>query len=173
MSAVALKGARVLYREISLVSVFGLRGTLYVEKVEDAEGVSVETEGPYEVKVADDSWLWIYPEGQEPPPPAGPITVRSQNDITAGGTNFGSVDTIASVGFLPNPGPGIGGRVSPRGRARVSPRALRARVSPRVKGSVWVTGPPGTRFELIACQGVWKGPRGNRSMRGNRQFDIR
>jgi hypothetical protein len=149
----------VLYPDISLVSVYGLRGTLHVEKVQDAEGVSVETEGPYEAKVAEDSWLRIYPEDQEPPLPPRSIRVRSQNDITAGGTHFGSVDATAAVGFLPRSGPRI--------RARLSRRVSRA------KGTVRITAPPGTRFELIGCQGVWKGPRGSRSMMGSRQFDIR
>ena len=149
----------MLYPDISLVSVYGLRGTLHVQKVQDAEGVSVETEGPYEAKIAEDSWLRIYREGQEPPLPPHSITVGSQSDITAGGTHFGSVDATTAVGFLPRSGP--------RARARLSRRASRA------KGTVRITAPPGTRFELIGCQGVWKGPRGLRSMTGNRQFDIR
>ena len=146
----------MLYPDISLVSVYGLRGTLHVQKVQDAEGVSVETEGPYEAKVAEDAWLRIYPEGQEPPLPERSITVRSASDITAGGTNFGSVDATTAVGFLPRSGP-----------------RMRARLSRRAKGTVRITAPPGTRFELIGCQGVWKGPRGSRSMMGYRQFDIR
>jgi len=150
----------VLYRDIALVSVYGLRGTLHIQTGQDAEGVSVETEGPYEAKVADDSWLRIYPEGQEPPLPPQSITVRSQDDITAGGTNLGSVDATTAVGFLPHP------RSGPRMRARISRRVS------RVKGTVRITVPPGTRFELIGCQGVWKGPRGSRSMMGYRQFDI-
>ena len=150
----------MLYHDISLVSVYGLRGTLHVQKVQDAEGVSVQTEGPYEAKVAEDSWLRIYPEGQEPPLPPHSITVRSQSDITAGGTNFGSVDATTAVGFLPRSGPRSGPRI-------------RARISRRGKGTVRITAPPGTRFELIGCQGVWKGPRGSRSMTGYRQFDIR
>ena len=149
----------MLYPDISLVSVYGLRGTLHVQKVQDAEGVSVETEGPYEAKIAEDSWLRIYPEGQEPPLPPHSVTVSSQSDITAGGTHFGSVDATTAVGFLPRSGP--------RMRARLSRRASRA------KGAVRITAPPGTRFELIGCQGVWKGPRGLRSMTGNRQFDLR
>lgn len=151
----------MLYHDISLVSVYGLRGTLHVQKVQDAEGVSVETEGPYEAKVAEESWLRIYPEGQEPPLPPGSLTDRSQSDISAGGTHFGSVDATTAVGFLPRSGP--------RTRARTS----RARTSPRVKATIRITAPPGTRFELIGCQGVWKGPRGLRSMTGYRQFDIR
>lgn len=151
----------MLYRDIALVSVYGLRGTLHVQKGQDVEGVSVETEGPYEAKVADDSWLRIYPKGQEPPLPPDSITVRSQDDITAGGTNLGAVDATTAVGFLPRP------RSGPRTRARISPRV------PRAKATVRITAPPGTRFELIGCQGVWKGPRGLRSMMGYRQFDIR
>ena len=149
----------MLYPDISLVSVYGLRGTLHIQKVQDAEGVSVEAEGPYEAKIAEDSWLRIYPEGQEPPLPERSITVRSESDITAGGTNFGSVDATTAVGFLP--------RSAPRIRARLSRRVNRA------KGTVRITAPPGTRFELIGCQGVWKGPRGSRSMMGSTQFDIR
>lgn len=152
----------MLYPDISLVSVYGLRGTLHVQKVQDAEGVSVETEGPYEAKITEDSWLRIYPEGQEPPLPPRSVTVSSQSDITAGGTHFGSVDATTAVGFLPRSGPRV--------RPRLSRRASRAS---RAKGAVRITAPPGTRFELIGCQGVWKGPRGLRSMTGYRQFDIR
>ena len=35
-------------------------------KARDADGVSVQTTGPYEAKVAGDSWLVIGPEGHEP-----------------------------------------------------------------------------------------------------------
>jgi len=56
----------MVYRDISLVSIFGLCGTLYMQRAENAEGVLVQAEGPYEAKVVDDSWLMIYPEGHEP-----------------------------------------------------------------------------------------------------------
>ena len=141
----------MLYHDISLVSVYGLRGTLYVQRVGDAEGVSVQAEGPYEAKVADGSWLRIYPEGQEPP-----IPVRSHTEITAGGTHVGSVDATTKVRFLTGSGPRV-----------------RARASARVEAAVQITAPPGTRFELISCYGLHKGPRGWRSMRGNSRFDIR
>ena len=54
----------MLYRDISQVSIFGLRGTLYVQRIREAEGVSVQTEGPYEAKVVGDTWLMIYPEAR-------------------------------------------------------------------------------------------------------------
>lgn len=146
----------MLYDDISVVSVYGLRGTLYIQKAQAAEGVSVQTEGPYEAKVADDSWLRIYPEGQEPPIPADSIRVHSHNDITADGTHVGSVDATTTVRFLPSSGP----RARTRGPARV-------------RATVQVTAPPGTRFELLGCHGLRKGPRGWRSMRGNSRFDIR
>ena len=59
----------MVYHGISLVSVCGLRGTLYVQRAEKSDGVSVQAEGPYEAKVVADSWLMIYPEGQEPQVP--------------------------------------------------------------------------------------------------------
>src|SRR6266487_6220192 len=83
-------GATMLYRDVSLVSILGLRGTLYVQRVRDAEGVSVQAEGPYEAKVVADTWLMIYPEGQEPQEPQSPRW--SYRDITIGRTHVGSVD---------------------------------------------------------------------------------
>lgn len=146
----------MLYHDISLVSVYGLRGTLYIERVRDADGVSVQTEGPYEAKVADDSWLRIYPEGQEPPMPSPSIRVRSHDDITTQGTHVGSLDATTTVRFLTGPG-----------------SRIRGRNPARAQGAVRITTPPGIRLELIGCHGLRKGPRGWRSMRGNSQFDIR
>ena len=144
----------MLYRDICLVTVLGLRGTLHIQGVADADGVSVQTEGPYEAKVADGSWLVIYPEGQEPPIPA---RSRANVPVTAGRTNVGSVDVTAKARFLTDSVP------------RVRPRApLRA------KATVRITAPPGTRFELIGCHGVRKGPRGrSHFMHGKCRFDIR
>jgi hypothetical protein len=141
----------MLYRDISLVCVFGLRGNLYIEKSATAEGVSVQAEGPYEAKVAEGFCLMIYPEGHEPQLP-----LRSRTDITAGQTHVGSVDVAASTRFLSDSGP----------RAK-------ARGSARVKATVRITVPPHTTFELIRCSGLRKDPRGWRFMRGNSRFDIR
>jgi hypothetical protein len=143
-----------MYHDISLVSVLGLRGTLHIQEAEDADRVSVETDGPYETKVADGGWLIIYPEGQEPSIPA---RVDGNVPITAGRTQLGSVDVIAHAQFLTD----------------LVPRT-RTRASKRVKATVWITAPPGTRFELIGCQGLRKGPYGHSHlMRGTRRFDIR
>jgi len=144
------------YHDISLVSIFGLHGTLYVQKTENEEGVSVQAEGPYEAKVADDSWLRIYPEGQEPPITRPFVFRRSRADITAGGMHLGSVDVAAKLQFLTSSGPRI-----------------RARASARVEPTVRVTAPLSTKFELIRCYGVCKGPRGWHLMRGNSRFDTR
>jgi len=145
----------MLYRDISQVSIFGLRGTLYVRKAENAEGVSVQTEGPYEAKVVDGSWLIIHPKGQEPP-----ITRqfhhRSHTDVTTEGTHLGSVDVVGRLQFLTGSGPRI-----------------RARASARVRATVRITAPLSTKFELIRCYGVCKGPRGWRLMRGNSRSDTR
>ncbi len=154
----------MLYHEISLVSVYGLRGTLYVQNTGDAEGVSVQAEGPYEAKVAHDSWLRIYPEGQEPPILVPPVPIHFHRDMIAGGTHFGAVDATFTTQFLTDSRPGA--------RARISPR-VRTRASARARATVQITAPPGTRFELIGCHGLRKGPRGWRSMQGNSRFDIR
>jgi hypothetical protein len=45
----------MMYHDISLVSICGLRGTLYVQRAENADGVSVQTEGPCEAKVVGGS----------------------------------------------------------------------------------------------------------------------
>ena len=144
----------MLYRDISLVSIFGLRGTLYVQEAEDAREVSVQTEGPYEAKVVGGSWLRIHPEDREPP-----ITRRSvrrfHTDITAEGMHLGSVDAAVRVQFLTGTGPRI-----------------RARASARPQAAVRITASPGTKFELISCYGTRKGPRGWRLMRGDSRFDI-
>jgi len=140
----------MLYRDISLVSIFGLHGTLYVQRVGDAEGVSVQTEGPYETKVVADTWLMIYPEGQEPQFPH-----RFHADIATGHTHVGSVDIAAKVRFLTDSRP-----------------RMRARTSVGVQ-AVQITAPPSTKFELISCYGMRKGPRGWRRMRGNDRFDTR
>jgi hypothetical protein len=148
----------VLYQEISLVSVLGLRGVLHVQEAENADGVSVQTDGPYEAKVADGCWLIIYPEGQEP---AIPARSSAEVPITAGRTNLGSVDVTARARFLTDSSP----RSLPRRKARTSAR---------VKATVRITAPPGTGFELIGCHGVRKGPRGrSHFMRGRHRFDIR
>lgn len=150
----------MLYHDISVVSVYGLRGTVYIQKDQDADGVSVQAEGPYEAKVADESWLRIYPEGQEPPVPGPSIAVRTHDDITAQGTRLGSVDATTSVRFLTGPGQRIRARLPARERARA-------------RSTVQITAPPGTTFELIGCHGALKGPRGWRSMRGTSRFDLR
>jgi hypothetical protein len=140
----------MLYRDISLVSIFGLHGTLYVQRVGDAEGVSVQTEGPYEAKVVADTWLMIYPEDQEPQFPH-----RFHADIATGHTRVGSVDIAAKVHFLTDSRP-----------------RMRARTSVRVQ-AVKITAAPRTKFEPISCYGMRKGPRGWRLMRGNDRFDTR
>lgn len=139
------------YHNVSLISIFGLRGTLYVQRAENAEGVSVKTQGPYEVKVADDSWLMIHPEGQEPQFPR-----RFHTDMTAGNTHVGSVDVAAKARFLAD-----------------SPPRMRARASVKVQATVRITAPPGTRFELKRCHGMRKGPHSWHFMRGNDRFSIR
>jgi hypothetical protein len=145
----------MLYRHISLVSIYGLHGTLYVQKAANAEGVSVQTEGPYEVKVLDGSWLRIYPEGQDPPIPR-----RSHTDVLVGGAYLGSVDVTAKVQRFIDSGP------------RTIARPL-ARVQARVQATVRITAPPSVKFELISCYGLRKGPRGWRFMQGNSRFDTR
>lgn len=141
----------MLYRDISRVSIFGLRGTLHVQKAENAEGVSVQAEGPYEAKVVDGSWLIIHPEGQEPPI-SRPISRRSHTDITSGRTHLGSSDVDVKMHFLTDSGPRI--------RARAS--------ATRARSTVRITAPLSTEFELIKCHGVCKGPRGWSYMRNSR-----
>jgi len=144
----------MLYHDIGLVSVLGLRGTLHVQEAGNADGVSVQAEGPYEAKVADGCWLIIYPEGQEP---AIPARARANVPITTGRTQVGSVDAIAKAQFLTDSVPRV-----------------RTRASVRTKATVLITAPPGTRFELLGCHGVRKGPRGRwHFMQGKCRFDIR
>ena len=143
----------MLYRDITQVSVVGLRGTLYIEKARDADGVSVEATGPYEAKAAGDSWLVICPEGHELPTPVP--AAGAETPVTAEGTQVGSVDATAGV----------------RSGARPAPR--RTRVSARAKGTVRITAPPGTGIELAGCRGVRKGPGGWRFMDRTCRFAIR
>lgn len=141
----------MVYRGISRVSVCGLRGTLYVQRDQNADGVTVQAEGPYEAKEVAGSWLMIYPEGHEPQFP-----LRFRTDITAQRTHVGSVDVTARVRSL------MGARPRPGPRARV-----------RGSDAVRITAPPGTKFELIRCHGMRNGPRGSHFMRGNDRFYIR
>ena len=143
----------MLYRDITQVSVVGLGGTMYIGKSRDPDGVSVEVTGPYEAKVAGDSWLVICPEGHEL---AVAHPVHAETAITADGTHVGSVDVTANVQFGGGPG---------------SRRRIRA--SAGTKATVRITAPPGTRFELIGCRGARKGPGGWRFMDGNSRFTIR
>jgi len=149
----------VLYHDSCLVSVLGLRGTLHVQEAGAAEGVSVQAEGPYETKVYDGRWLAIYPAGQEPL-----ITdwFCANVPMTAGRTHVGSVDIIARAQFLTD------------SLARSVQRA-RTRAQLRVKATVRITAPPGTRFELVGCRGLRQGPRGRlHFMQGKCQrFDVR
>ena len=141
----------MVYHDISLVSVCGLRGTLYVHRAENADGVSVQAEGPYEAKAVADSWLMIYPEGQEPQVPA-----RFRTEITAQRTHVGSVDVTAKARSLIDARPSRRPRDPARGQAVVR-----------------ITAPPGTKFELVRCDGMRKGPRGSHFMRGKDRFRIR
>lgn len=141
----------MVYRDISLVSICGLCGTLYVQRAENADGVSVQMEGPYEAKVVGDSCLMIYPEGQEPQAP-----LRSRTDLTAERTHVGSVDVTANMRSL----------IDTRPRART-------RAPARGQAVVRVTAPPSTKFELVRCDGKRKGPRGWHFMRGKDRFRIR
>jgi hypothetical protein len=139
------------YHDISLISILHLHGTLHVQKAGNAEGVSVQTEGPYEAKVVDGSWLMIYPEGEEPQFPH-----ESHTDLTAGRDNLGSADTTARWQWLAD-----------------AVERTRARASARVKATVRITAPRGTKFELIRCDGMRKGPYSWHFMRGNDRFHIR
>ena len=139
------------YHGICRVSVFGLHGTLHVQKAANAEGVSVQAEGPYEAKVVDGSWLMIYPEGQEPQFPH-----RFHTDLTVGRTHVGSVDVAVRVRWLTG-----------------SAARTRVRAPAKVQAAVRITAPLGTKFELIRCDGMRKGPYDWHFMRGNDRFDIR
>jgi hypothetical protein len=143
----------MVFHDISLVSICGLYGTLYVQRAKDADGVSVQAEGPYEAKAVGDSCLMIYPEGQEPQFP-----VRFSTDITAERTHIGSVDITARLGSLTD----SAARVRRRASARVQAEA-----------AVRITAPPHTKFRLVRCHGMRKGPRGWHFMRGNDRFLIR
>jgi hypothetical protein len=139
------------YRDIALVRILGLHGTLHVQKAGNAEGVSVQTEGPYEAKVVDGSWLMIYPEGQEPE-----IPLWSHTDLTAGRSHLGSADVTARWQWLTD-----------------AVERARVRASARVQATVRITAPRGTKFELKRCDGMRKGPYGWHFMRGNDRFHIR
>jgi hypothetical protein len=141
----------MLYRDISLVSIFGLRGSLHVQRAEEAQGVSFQTEGPYEAKVVDGTCLMIYPEGEEP---QFPQQLTSHTDVIFGRTHIGSVDVTATARFLTD--------------CRVQ-----APASARGEAAVRVTAPPRTRFELRGCHGMRKGPRGWHLMRGKDRFNTR
>lgn len=157
----------MLFHDISMVRILGLRGTLYVQIAEDAEGVSVQTEGPYEAKVIDDTCLMICPEDQAAL--ESQLPHRSHTGMAIGQTNVGSVDVTARSQFLTDPLP----RTKARPRTRTPRPRTRARTSLRLQATVRVTAPRGTQFELVGCQGVRKGPRGSHVMLGNDRFVTR
>jgi hypothetical protein len=143
----------MLYRDISLVSIFGLRGRLYVHRAGDAQGVSLQTEGPYEAKVVDGTCLMIYPEGEEP---QFPRQFASHTDVIFGQTHVGSVDVAATARFLTDSRP-----------------HMKASASARAEAAVHITAPPRTKFELSGCHGMRKGPYGRHLMRGQDRFNTR
>jgi hypothetical protein len=139
------------YRDIALVSIYGLYGTLYVEKAGNGEGVSVQAEGPeVKVKVVDGCWLQICPEGQE-------LEIRraARTEITAWGTQLGAVDVITRMRWLTDSGPQVRARTSAGGQAAIR-----------------MTAPPGTQVELIDCYGLVKYARGWHRVRGSGRFGI-
>lgn len=139
------------YRDIALISIYGLHGTLYVQKTGNAEGVSVQAEG-HEVKVVTDgSWLKVYPEGQELQ-----LYRSARTEITAWGTQIGAVDVSARMRWLTDPGPQV-----------------RARTSAGVRATIRITAPPGTQVELIDCHGLLTDSRDRLRMRGSGRFCIR
>lgn len=142
----------MLYRDISLVSISGLRGSLHVHRARDAQGVSLQSEGPYEAKVVDGTCLMIYPEGEEP---QSPQQFTSHTDLIAGQTHVGSVDVAATVRFLTDSRPGSRGPASARAEA-----------------AIHITAPPRTKFELTRCHGMRNGPHGRHLMRGEDRFNT-
>ena len=143
----------MLYRDISLVSIFGLRGRLYVQRAGDAQGVSLQTEDPYEAKVIDGTRLMIYPEGEEP---QFPQQFTSHTDISIGRTHVGSVDVVATARFLTDSRP-----------------RMKTPASARAETAVHITAPPRTKFELMGCYGMRKGPHGRHLMRSKDRFNTR
>jgi hypothetical protein len=143
----------MLYRDISLVSIFGLHGSLYVQRAGDAQGVSLQTEGPYEAKVVDGTCLMIYPEGEEP---QFPQQFTSRTDIIIGQTHVGSVDAAVTARFLTDSRP-----------------RMKAPASARAEAAVYITAPPRTKFELMGCHGMRKGPHSRQPMRGTDRFNTR
>ena len=140
------------YRDIAVVSIYGLHGTLYVEKAGNADGVSVQAEGcEIKVKVVDGSWLKVYPEGQELD-----IYRTARTEITAWGTHIGSVDVIARIRWLTDSGPQV-----------------KARTSAGVQAAIQIAVPRGTKVELIDCYGLLKHARDWYRMRGSSRFGIR
>jgi hypothetical protein len=139
----------VPYRDISLVSIYDLHGTLHIRKDGNVKGVSVE--GSYKADVVDGSWLKVYPEGQDLQ------THRAaRTDITAWGTHVGSVDVTARMRLLTDSGP-FG----------------RARTSAGEQATIRITVPPGTEVELVDCYGLLKYSRDRYFMRGSGRFGIR
>ena len=93
----------------------------------------------------------IYPEGQEPQFP-----LRSHTDLTTGREHVGEVDVAANVQWL----------ADAAARTRVRDPA-------KLQAAVRITAPRGTKFELIRCDGMRKGPYSWHFMRGNDRFQIR
>ena len=138
------------YRDISLISIYGLRGLLYLEEAGTADGVSAQVEGPYEAKVVRGSWLRVYPEGQELQ-----VHRASRIGITAAETHLGWMDVTVRIGFLTD-----------------SAQPARICTSPDTQAVMRIAAPPGTEFELVDCRGAVKDSRAWHSMEGSCRFYL-
>lgn len=143
-------GSEMRYRDISVISVYGLRGIIYLEEAGNAEGVSVQVDGPYEAKVVHGSWLTIYPEGQELE-----VYRASRIGITAAQTHLGLIDVTARIRFLTDSTP----------HASIG-------TSPGTQAVIRLAAPPGTELDLVDCYGVLRDARAWHSMEGSCRLDI-
>ena len=136
-----------MYRDITLINIFGLRGTLYVETAPRSKTVSVQCTGRFEYKEVAGNQLLVFPKGQEPQPLTPEQQARARGASSVIQVQFGMEDR---------------------------PRAIRQHRSPRrqvrSRAVVRIKCPPGVEVKLFDCWGARKVGRGWRMMRGDQRF---
>jgi hypothetical protein len=133
-----------MYRDIALINIFGLRGTLYIDTQPGAQGVRVHSTGRYEDKKVPGNQLLVFPKGQEPQPLSPEEQARAAGRSSIVQVRFGLEDRPRAVR-----------------QHRRPPKQLRSRAIIRI------TCPPGVEVKLFDCWGAWKVGRSWRMMRGD------
>ena len=86
-----------MYRDITLINIFGLRGTLYVETAPRSKTVSVQSTGRFEDKEVAGNQLLEFPKGQEPQPLTPEQQARARGASSVIQVQFGMEDRPRAI----------------------------------------------------------------------------